>query len=139
MKPENTIENKAAFFALYWGQKVLKGVGYPDHKPYDLTHYEMESPSNHYLYLIHPQYITDEDAMEIINMMDVNPSKNHFWIQMIRTSGIIYTLDLRNTDSEVCFISLDFLRSRGYALPWKGLSVDDLVEYGWVKLQEVEK
>lgn len=29
---------------------------------------------------------------------------------------------------------VDFLRSRGYALPWMGMSVDTLVEWGWVKL-----
>ena len=28
----------------------------------------------------------------------------------------------------------DFLRSKGYALPWMGLSVEKLVEYGWVVL-----
>jgi hypothetical protein len=30
----------------------------------------------------------------------------------------------------------DYLRSKGYALPWMGLSVDELVEYGWVKLKD---
>ena len=32
--------------------------------------------------------------------------------------------------------SLDYLRSKGYALPYMDLSVEDLVEYGWVKLKE---
>ena len=32
--------------------------------------------------------------------------------------------------------SLDYLRSKGYALPYIDLSVKDLVEYGWVKLKE---
>ena len=30
----------------------------------------------------------------------------------------------------------DYLRSKGYALPWMDLLVEDLVEYGWVKLKE---
>jgi hypothetical protein len=30
----------------------------------------------------------------------------------------------------------DYLRSKGYALPWMDLSVEDLVEYGWIKLKE---
>lgn len=29
----------------------------------------------------------------------------------------------------------DFLRSKGYALPYMRLSVDQLIEYGWVRLQ----
>lgn len=33
----------------------------------------------------------------------------------------------------------DFLRSRGSALPWMGLSVEEQIEYGWVKLKEVNK
>lgn len=30
---------------------------------------------------------------------------------------------------------VDFLRSRGYALPFMGLSVEELVDRGWVKLK----
>lgn len=32
--------------------------------------------------------------------------------------------------------NIDQLRNLGYALPWMDLSVEDLVEYGWVKLKE---
>lgn len=32
---------------------------------------------------------------------------------------------------------VDFLRSKGYALPYMGLSVDQQISYGWVKLKEV--
>ena len=32
--------------------------------------------------------------------------------------------------------SLDYLRSKGYAVPYMDLSVEDLVEYGWIKLKE---
>lgn len=31
----------------------------------------------------------------------------------------------------------DFLRSKGYAVPFMGISVDTLIEWGWVKLKEV--
>lgn len=30
---------------------------------------------------------------------------------------------------------VDFLRSKGYVLPWMGLSVEQLVEFGWIKLK----
>lgn len=33
-------------------------------------------------------------------------------------------------------ITADYLRSKGYAIPWLYLSVKDLVEYGWIKLKE---
>ena len=32
--------------------------------------------------------------------------------------------------------TVDYLRSKGYALPWMDLSVEDLVKYGWIKLKE---
>lgn len=31
-----------------------------------------------------------------------------------------------------------YLRSKGYALPWMGISIKTMVEYGWVKLKEVK-
>lgn len=29
----------------------------------------------------------------------------------------------------------DYLRSKGYAVPFMGLSVETLIEYGWVRLR----
>jgi len=43
-----------------------------------------------------------------------------------------------NMDSKqpIPYIAIvDYLRSKGYALPYMDLSVDDLVNYGWVKLK----
>ena len=31
---------------------------------------------------------------------------------------------------------VDYLRNKGYALPWMNLSVQDMVDYGWIKLKE---
>ena len=31
-------------------------------------------------------------------------------------------------------IELDFLRSRGYALPWMSISVEQQIKFGWIKL-----
>lgn len=33
----------------------------------------------------------------------------------------------------------DYLRSQGYAIPWNGISVDDMVEAGWIKLKKEKK
>lgn len=33
----------------------------------------------------------------------------------------------------------DYLRSKGYALPWMGLTVDELVEYGWIKIKTIDQ
>lgn len=31
----------------------------------------------------------------------------------------------------------DYLRSKGYVLPWMGLSVEEMIEAGWIKLVEL--
>lgn len=31
---------------------------------------------------------------------------------------------------------VDFLRSKGYALPWNGISVEEQIEFGWIKLKK---
>lgn len=31
---------------------------------------------------------------------------------------------------------VDFLRSKGYALPWNGISVEEQIEFGWIKLKQ---
>lgn len=32
----------------------------------------------------------------------------------------------------------DYLRSKGYALPYMGISVEDQIKYGWIKLTEIQ-
>src|SRR5690554_3592780 len=61
MKLENTLENKARFFALYWGQKI---------QSYKLTYswkrnVEVNGSSMGFLTLTPLSLITDEDALEL--------------------------------------------------------------------------
>lgn len=30
---------------------------------------------------------------------------------------------------------VDYLRSKSYALPWNGITVEEMIEWGWVKLK----
>lgn len=42
-------------------------------------------------------------------------------------------------DNRTCGVtssSYDYLRSKGYALPWMGLSVEEMIKAGWIKLIE---
>ena len=121
MKTQNTLENKAKFFAQYWGQKCGKNkycnLSVNKSNILNITHLELKPLSQ----------ISDEDAVEISKFY---PS---------------FGSDIRNAVKElfqewnVLELSIetgDFLRSKGYALPYMDLSVEDLVEYGWVKLKE---
>jgi hypothetical protein len=111
---ENTLENKSRFFAMYYGQKVLcirkqnepkLYVGFDDFTP-------KEKLQTDYLELKPLSSITDEDRHALIDIMN-------------------------NKDSEEEYTSLhsaDYLRSKGYALPFMGLSVEKQIEYNWIKL-----
>lgn len=37
-------------------------------------------------------------------------------------------------NDDVIFKTLDYLRIKGFATPWLGIKVDDLVKIGWIKL-----
>ncbi|TXG86457.1 MAG: hypothetical protein E6R13_00550 [Spirochaetes bacterium] len=111
MKTENTLENKRKFFAQYWGQKILLHVIDVDDILLLLNNEIDNDIKNWLLYLKPVSQISDEDAINL---------------------GYGYASHLKsNLDRNI-----DQLRNLGYALPWMDLSVEDLVEYGWVKLKE---
>lgn len=168
---ENTIENKAKFFALYWGQDIMK--------------YYFEDETFHIIQgFMHPNYlkashlqlnpisqISDEDAIEVASIIlnkKINP------LQLIRWDwrySVIVNREKSVQDENVeieMYVSItydscdikfiwdykhskgvgqqerhcpnsvtayDYLRSKGYAVTYMGLSVEKLVEYGWIKLK----
>lgn len=106
--------------------------------------------------------ISDEDAIEVVKIMTFHDGKGliierkkHGEIEMYDRYNdephFLNTLffvpdpfeifsrdDNRNWfqyDAERILEVTDFLRSRGYALPWMGLSVEEQVNRGWVKLK----
>lgn len=113
MKTENTLENKAKFFAQYWGCKVLKNEllnpNIPAHK---ISFDNCRGSNEQYLELKSNLKVTDSDASELGTFLLENPH-------------IEYSSYYR-----------EFLRSKGYALSFHDLSVEDLISYGWIKLNE---
>lgn len=113
---QKKLENKAAFFAQYWGQDICNDIGCA------LSNETFEevnaSTSIEYAFLkLTPlSQISEEDA--VLFGFD---NKKHFLSVM--------------EEYRPTAIMTDFLRSKGYAVPWRDLSVEDLVAYGWVKLK----
>lgn len=117
MEITNTLENKAKFFAQYFGQRFLL---WHEHSPiFNLLVEDFKSDtfSNYLLQLTPISQITDEDAYNA--GITKARLKNHINHPHIMTPFMC-----------------DYLRSKGYALPWMGLSVEQLVSFGWVKLKE---
>ena len=122
----NTLENKAKFFAQYYNQYVLyftqSFLRKVDHLI--LSHVE----DSDYLELKPLSSITDEDA-EFIGL-DTHYNKTESVYKNAEDFLIItdYFGFLTQFES-------DYLRSKGYAVPFMGLSVEELESFGWIKLK----
>ncbi|KAA0126417.1 hypothetical protein FY557_17350 [Chryseobacterium sp. SN22] len=142
---ENTEINKVKFFAQYWGQKVFINPVLspsPVDNTYIFDYSEPEDIDQEYLELKPLSSITDELLLTAIQILDSNNEFTELGSLQIGRE-IIQIVD--NINSEVArneihpqyiFHFADYLRSKGYALPWMGLSVKRLEEYGWIKIKK---
>lgn len=138
MKTENTPENKAKFFAQYWGQEVFKSFDRQVNaifcKPADALNYP-----DSFIMLNPISSITDADAIELAGIRGL--------VNIIRVGfvfeGYLVVLKREGKRSVTKFVffrdmyqpEIDFLRSKSYLLPYMDLSVEDLISYGWVKIK----
>lgn len=150
---ENTLENKAKFFALYLNRKkciIRQGYINRDNiEPNGVDEYDS-------LELKHLSSITDEDAIEVAKIRFHYEKYDEFEVSVkdvpfyksvhVCTEKFHDTLymphDANDLESNVCDMHgsithiVDYLRSRGYLLPWMGLKPDEIIDYGWVKLKK---
>ena len=140
MKAEINNENKAKFFALYLNQKVLCDNLRSNErldKSWNWSHKDF------WIQLKPLSSISDEDATWIAKVYggfydtkeDLKDYKDHINLALIEDDE-----EAHNWWDHIGFQTMiqvnDYLRSKGYALPWMGLSVEDIVEAGWIKLIE---
>ena len=149
MKTQNTLENKARFFAQYWGQYVLYFTSDFLRKIDNLTLDSVENDD--YLELKPLSQISDEDVIqgimltynktydELGKILEVN---HYFTFSGITSIGLGCNFKTSRSihhwsgTKKIGSFEADYFRSKGYALHYMDLSVEDLVEYGWVKLKE---
>lgn len=135
MKAEINSENKKKFFALYAGQRVLADNLRSNER---LDQSWNWSHPDFWLNLKPLSQISDEDAIEVAKMLDwfaLDFEENH--LDQFKKHFLNQALEWDHYGIYTSLIVIDFLRSRGYALPWMGLSVEELIAAGWVKLTEV--
>ena len=141
MRPELNNKLKERLFAQYWGciSEVTKSNFYPkkagDKSIIDgsiidnyLKNYKLKMAV-----LLRPlSSITDEEAIEVADIVGL----------LIATKDKRKTLvDYLNNEMSREFESLgshavDYLRSKGFALPFMGYSVEELINAGFIKLTE---
>lgn len=171
---ENTLKNKAKFFAQYWWQEVLRyhNAGVPTTVDENILVLERQNLKHAWLELKSLSSISDEDAIAVASIIlgkEVTPLDLIRWDWQYRvivnreksiqdenteiemfvsitydTSEIKFTWDYNNSKGSGqqdrhcpnAVSAYDYLRSKSYALPWMGLSVEKQEEYGWIKIKQ---
>lgn len=130
---ENTIENKAKFFALYWGQNVLmSAVSDGTVRTKVLGEYFEGELRGAFLELKPLSLISDEDAIEIAKI------ENDFTDPIKRGKSLIGIIerDFVRFKPSIIIKIIDYLRSKGYALEWMDKTIKEQISCGWIKLKE---
>ena len=76
--------------------------------------------------------ITDKDANDLLEIMDLKHLAGVNTLSLINT--ILENYQLKSGNVSLWLEINDYLRSKGYAVPYMQFSVEDLVKMGWVKL-----
>ncbi|PZO33206.1 MAG: hypothetical protein DCE86_05470 [Flavobacteriaceae bacterium] len=136
---ENTLENKAKFFANYWGQKkfVFPEIEKMTPQKIGVSYMDSFGVNNRSLILKSLSSISVEDLKNIgfgfpggTDKIEFVFSPDNYSFHWVAKKG------LNSTEGYFALKDFDYLRSKGYALPWMGISVQKQIEYGWVKLSE---
>lgn len=139
---ENTLENKKKLFSIYFWQKVVCASTID--KKVSLMHQTIftypDEFKNYCLDLKPLSSITDEDAIILMNIIYPEFDKKEILYKKDRfiyfiSKNPIYHISMECVEDN-CIYVFDYLRSKGYALPWMGLSVEKQIEYGWIRLTD---
>ncbi len=140
---EDTIENKQEFFDQYSGQNIVvlpEGSIQKLCTPHAFRFLDKVTKSKSYLELTSLSMITDENAIEVMEILKTDPQEAGYdcsWQKLrddLRKDGDLIHIQLKSFYGGELDV-YDFLRSKGYALPWMGLSVEELVKRGWIRLK----
>jgi len=162
MKTENTPEEKAKFFAQYFMQPVFRNKHWVESEPNEtvsayILNTKMEL-SEGYLLLTSLKNISDEDAIEVAQLITRFKWNLDFGTKVIKEDnqvrvyydtvvhGFKHTTTIYDDFFGRNYLGdpiqplsgevYDFLRSKSYLLPYKDLSTEDLIAYGWAKEKE---
>lgn len=143
---ENNSQNKQRFFANYWGQNILL----PDELLIDMpTTVENISSlgEDERLLLKSLSAISDEDAIEVAKLTYAMPHPNgtdftvylnQFGKKVVSWGDSFSQKYLAEIDTKTDIynsLQADYLRSKGYLLPFMDLSTEQILEYKWAVIK----
>lgn len=141
-----TQEDKCGFFAQYWGTKTLcvGGVGKVE---VGVEGWNLKHP-DFFLKLKPLSAYTEEDAIEVEKIWRKSDNRIDEYFKGNKNDSIIVgrllikhwgedeKLNFQNRiDHRTIQHITDYLRSKGYAVPWREYSVEDLISSGWVQFE----
>lgn len=135
---ENTLENKAKFFAQYWGQNILRYHNAGVHTIVDenVLNPKKNNIKHSWLELTPLSAISDEDAIEVALLCGGANSVSHGKEILKAVFGNHFNNRYSSNPPAGYYTDIiDFVRSKGYAVPYLNLTVNQMIEYGWVKLK----
>lgn len=128
---EDNKQNKSRFIVQYWGTKTLYvgGVGLVEvgNVGWNLRHPDF------FLQLTDLKDIKDEDSIQVAKIMGIE--EDHLFMGKVicncifDNSASMAETTIYNMHSE----ATDYLRSKGYILPFNGLSTEEIINRGWAK------
>lgn len=135
---ENTLENKKRFFALYETQEIAKSS--KSAIPHIVSAYFVMG--HHYLELKPLSMISHEELSKCLKILGTKPFDPVIDKELFDDFKDSFIEGFKNKEFYGTFYPyrvielIDHLRSKGYVLPWMGLSVEKLQKYGWIKLNK---
>jgi len=131
---ENTLENKIKFFGQYLDQDVLiVGNALCDNKAENWIEDKLQYTQ--YLLLKPLSSITEDDAIKTAHIIGGDSEDGFMFISaLINNVAMDGILDFKICSDEF-IMTIDYIRSKGYALSYNGLSIETLISYGWIKLK----
>ena len=137
----NKKDNRAKFFAQYWGSPVFEWI-YPEHATREgiiVSVPDLKIYASCYFLRLKPlSEITDEDAIAVIGGVECSRKINDersFYYGMSPSEVFLDTLVGYSDSYHIDTWEMDYLRSKGYALPWLNISVEEQLEWGWIKFK----
>lgn len=136
MKAEINKISKSVFFSLYWGQKRIEMVGYEEL----MTPYQANMKNDGRIpkletkiHLKPIESITEEEAYYLGFRSDTVFNHKNIKHNSAREAFLITYKEMALSEI-LPSMDADYLRYKGYAVPFMGLLVEEMIEAGWIKL-----
>jgi hypothetical protein len=128
---EQHLKLRTIFFTHYWGQKVLQITSTQVQE----VKQKLNWKDTDFTLLLKPlSSISDEDCLSYIDFCEIIGEKLSYNPSVIQSKIELAKWRIENCFEQLSISEYDYLRSKGYAIPFMQYSVKNLVEMGWVEL-----